>query len=42
MKDANDKNNYDKLKEIEKLKNIIEELSNKIDSMKNNSSDQIK
>lgn len=42
MKDANDKNNSDKLRELQKLKQTIQELNARIDSMKNNSSDQIK
>ncbi len=42
MKDANDKNNSDKLRQIEKLKQTIQELNARIDSMKSNSSDQIK
>lgn len=42
MKDANDKNNSDKLRELEKLKQTIQELNARIDSMKSNSSDQIK
>ena len=42
MKDANDKNNSDKLKQLEKLKQTIQELNARIDSMKSNSSDQIK
>jgi hypothetical protein len=42
MKDANDKNNMEKLREIEKLKQVIEELNSRLDSLKNNSSDQMK
>lgn len=42
MKDANDKNNSDKLRQLEKLKQTIQELNARIDSMKSNSSDQIK
>ena len=42
MKDANDKNNSEKLREIEKLKQTIEELTSRLDSLKNNSSDQMK
>jgi hypothetical protein len=42
MKDANDRNSIDKLKEIEKLKLTIEDMSRMIESLKNNSSDQIK
>ena len=42
MKDANEKNTGDKLKEIEKLKQTIEDQNRMIDSLKNNSSDQIK
>ena len=42
MKDANDKNNSEKLREIEKLKQTIEQLTGRLDSLKNNSSDQMK
>ena len=42
MKDANEKNNGDKLREIEKLKQTMEELNRVIEGLKNNSSDQIK
>ena len=42
LKDANDKNNYQKLREIEKLKQTIEELNGRIQSLKSNSSDQLK
>lgn len=42
MKDANDRNSSDKVKEIEKLKAIIEDLNRMIEGLKNNSSDQIK
>lgn len=42
MKDANDKNNMEKLREIERLKQVIEELNSRLDSLKNNSSDQMK
>jgi hypothetical protein len=42
MKDANDKNNMEKLREIEKLKQVIDELNSRLDSLKNNSSDQMK
>ena len=42
LKDANDKNNSEKLREIERLKQQIQELNNMIDSLKSNSSDQLK
>ena len=42
LKDANDKNNSDKLRELQKLKQIIEELNARIESLKSNSSDQMK
>ena len=42
LKDANDKNHSDKLREIEGLKKQIQELTNMIDSLKSNSSDQLK
>ena len=42
LKDANDKNNYQKLREIEKLKQTIEELNGRIQSLKSNYSDQLK
>jgi hypothetical protein len=42
MKDANDRNSIEKLKEIEKLKLTIEDLNRMVESLKNNSSDQIK
>jgi hypothetical protein len=42
LKDANDKNNMEKLREIERLKQVIEELNSRLDSLKNNSSDQMK
>lgn len=42
MKDANDRNSSDKIKEIDKLKQVIDDLNKMIDSLKNNSSDQIK
>jgi hypothetical protein len=42
MKDANDRNSIEKLKEIEKLKLTIEDLNCMVESLKNNSSDQIK
>lgn len=42
LKDANDKNNSDKLRQIEKLKQTIEELNARIQSLKSNSSDQLK
>lgn len=42
LRDANDKNNMEKLREIERLKQTIEDLNNRIDSLQNNSSDQMK
>jgi hypothetical protein len=42
LKDANDKNNMEKLREIEKLKQTIEDLNNRILSLQSNSSDQMK
>ena len=42
LKDANDKNNSDKLRELEKLRQTIEELNARIESLKSNSSDQLK
>lgn len=42
LKDANDKNNMEKLREIEKLKQVIEDLNNRISSLQSNSSDQMK
>ncbi len=42
LRDANDKNNSEKLREIEKLKQTILELQNRIDSLQSNSSDQMK
>ena len=42
MKDANDRNSIDKLKEIDRLKASIDDLNRMVDSLKNNSSDQIK
>lgn len=42
LKDANDKNNSDKLREMEKLKQTIEELNARIESLKSNSTDQLK
>ena len=42
LKDAIDKNNMEKLREIEKLKQIIEDLNNRISSLQSNSSDQMK
>jgi hypothetical protein len=35
VRDAHDKNNNDKLKEIEKLKLTIEDLNSQIDKLKN-------
>lgn len=42
MKDANDRNSIDKLKEIDKMRATIDDLNRMIESLKNNSSDQIK
>jgi cob(I)alamin adenosyltransferase len=42
MKDANDRNSIDKLKEIDRLKATIDDLTRMVESLKNNSSDQIK
>jgi len=42
MKDANDRNSIDKLKEIDRLKATIEDLNRMVESLRNNSSDQIK
>ena len=42
LKDANDKNNSQKLRQIEKLKQTIEELNQRIESMKSNSTDQMR
>ncbi len=42
MKDANDRNSSDKLKEIDKLKATIEDLTRMVEGLKNNSSDQLR
>ncbi len=42
LKDANDKNNMEKLREIQKLKQTIEDLTNRIQNMQSNSTDQMK
>lgn len=42
MKDANDRNSSDKLKEIDKLKATIEDLNRMIENLKNSGSDQMK
>ena len=39
VREAHDKNNNDKLKEIEKLKGIIEDLNAQIDKLRNASKD---
>ena len=42
LRDANDKNNMEKLRQIEKLKQTIDDLNSRIDSLQSNSSDQMK
>lgn len=42
MKDANDRNSSDKLKEIDKLRATIEDLNRIIENLKNSGSDQMK
>lgn len=41
VRESHDKNNNDKLKEIERLKVVIEELKETIESMKNSSKNQM-